>query len=206
MSAPRRLFATSVLLLGAAVPVAAQEDRAALRERISDELFLESLRDCKPNNMSRCWYMVFGTGDTPVRKLWFVDLKPRYPEGSGADLVEIDVVEAHESDDPATPGANDFLFYTMQYRCKARQVRVLDGYAFLFANRIDRAPGASPWLKGYQQSWYGEVEKAACNKKVQLSPSANKLLWIGDYYRPVDLVDFTRRYLWNQGAIAAPGN
>jgi hypothetical protein len=176
----------------------AQQSRAELREQIDSQIFRESLRDCQPNSMARCWYMVFGTGDTPVRKIWFVDLKPRYPSGPSADLVEIDVVEAHESDDPKTAGANDFLFYKMQYQCRGKKVRVLDGYAYMFGDRVDRAPGASQWLTGYKKSWYGEVEKAACDKKVQLSPTAKDMLWIGDYYRPVDLVDFTRRYLWEQ--------
>ena len=187
----------AALMLSPATSLAHQS-RAELRDEIDDQIFRESIRDCKPNSMSRCWYMVFGTGDTPVRKIWFVDLKPRYPDGPSADLVEIDVVEAHETDDPKTAGANDFLFYKMQYQCQAKKVRVFDGYAYTFGNRVDRAPGASQWLTGYQKSWYGEVEKAACDKKVQLSPSGHNMLWIGDYYRPFDLVDFTRRYLWDQ--------
>ena len=190
--------AASVAMLLTGGTAHALQSRAELREQADEKIFRESIRDCKPNSMARCWYMVFGTGDTPVRKLWFVDLKPRYPDGPSADLVEIDVVEAHETDDPKVQGANDFLFYKMQYQCRAKKVRVLDGYAYMFSNRVDRAPGASQWLTGYQKSWYGEVEKAACNKKAQLSPTGYDMLWIGDYYRPADLVDFTRRYLWDQ--------
>lgn len=192
-----RAALASVLALTATAGEA-QQSRAEQRDEINDRLLLEGVRDCKPNSMARCWYMVFGTGEKPIRKLWFVDLKPRYPNGNSADLVEIDVIEAHESDDPATQGANDFLFYTMQYQCRAKKVRVLGGYAYMFSNRIDPAPGASQWLSGYQKSWYGEVEKAACDKKVQLTPLAYKMLWIGDFYRPVDVVDLTRNVLWEQ--------
>jgi hypothetical protein len=166
------------------------------RARAQQEIMMEDMRECKPYSMSTCWYMFFAASDAPVRRVWFLDLKVRTPQKG---VAEIDVIEAHESDDKNIDGANDFVFYTIQYRCAQKKMRVLDGYAFMFGNRVDRAPGAGEWLGDYEGSWFGDAGKVACSKAIQLTPASAKLLWMGDYYRPIDLVDFTRRYLWEQG-------
>jgi hypothetical protein len=167
-----------------------------LEEEIKRELFFEGIKDCQPTSMLRCWYIFWGTGDTPYRKLYFADLKTRTPT-SDKNLVEMDVIEVHETDNPAEKGANDYLLMTLQFRCNQNKVRVLDGYAFMFNGKIDRAPGASPWFD-VPEAWYKLARRAACDKEVRLRPLAHQMLWFGSQYRPIDVVDYTRRFLWNQ--------
>jgi hypothetical protein len=194
----------AIIALFAGITASAQEMLSKqqldeLRERAQQEIMLEDLRDCKPVTMSRCWYMFHAAGEKPRQRVWYLDLKVRTPENG---IAEIDIVEAHETDDPSVQGANNFVFYTLQFRCERQRMRVLDGYAYMFGNRVDRAPGAGEWLGDYQNSWFGEAGRVACDKRMQLTPQAMKLMWLGDYYRPIDLVDFTRRFLWEQNTTA----
>jgi hypothetical protein len=166
------------------------------QEEIKRKIFYEDLRDCKPNSMLRCWYIFWGAGDAPYRKLFFADLKVRTPTGD-PNLVEIDVIEVHEGDSPKDQGANDYLLMTLQFRCQEQQFRVLDGYAFMFNGKIDRAPGATQWFP-VPEAWYKLAGRIACDKEVQLRPLAHQMLWFGSQYRPIDVVDYTRRFLWEQ--------
>ena len=111
-------------------------------------------------------------------------------------LVEVDVIHAHETDDPQVPGANDFLLMTLQFDCARKQSRIAGGYALMFDARVDRAPGASPWTGGYEKNWQGLVARVACDPDARPDPKA--MVWLGGFYRPVDVVDIVRRYLWKQ--------
>lgn len=180
-----------------AKPVSTQESQP-LQEEIKREIFYEGISDCK-SDMLRCWYIFWGAGETPYRKLFFADLKIRTPS-SDQDLVEMDVIEVHEGDNPKEKGANDYLLMTMQFRCKEQKFRVLGGYAFMLNGKIDPAPGASDWFPIPKASWYTLASRPACDKEVRLRPLAHQMLWFGSQYRPIDVVDYTRRFLWQQSS------
>lgn len=181
------------------LPTQAQTNEQRTEEEVKRELFYRGISDCK-SDMLRCWYIFWGAGDAPYRKLYFADLKTRTPT-SDKNLVEMDVIEVHEGDNPEDEGANDHLLMTMQFRCKEQEFRVLGGYAFMFNGKIDRAPGASKWFP-IPKAWYMLASRPACDKEVRLKPLANEMLWFGSQYRPIDVVDYTRRFLWNQPSTA----
>lgn len=33
---------------------------------------------------------------------------------------------------------------------------------------------------------------------MRMRPEANGLMWLGDFYRPIDVADLTRHLLWGQ--------
>ena len=195
----RVLFAlAAATLLALASPAARAQSTAADRAMWDLEASTVENRDCKAASMARCWYLFFAINETPVRQLWLLDLKVRNPEPGNADLIEIDVVQVHESDDPAVPGANDLVMFTVQYQCSKKKVRVSEAYALMFDGTLDRSTGPSPWTGGYETNWYGLAAKAACEKSAQLRPKAYSMLWLGDFFRPVDAADVSRRILWQQ--------
>lgn len=196
-----KLLAALVLLVGSQ-PATAQspevltrEQREALEQQVQRELLFKGVSDCKPG-MERCWYLLFGSGDAPYRKLFLADLRVRTPRGE-KDAVEIDVIEAHETDLPEDKVANDFTLMTLQVRCKQKKFRVFDGYALQLDGKVDRAPGPTPWF-AVPKSWFELAARAACDSEVQLRPLAYEMAWLGSQYRPIDAVDYVRRYLWNQ--------
>jgi hypothetical protein len=185
-------------LLALASPTATAQSTAADRALWDLEASTMENRDCKAASMARCWYLFFAINEAPVRQLWLLDLKVRNPERGNPDLIEIDIVQVHETDDPAVPGANDLVMLTTQYDCRRKKVRVADGYALMFNGTVDRMKEPSPWTGGYDSNWFGLAAKAACEKNAQLRPVAHSMLWIGDFYRPIDAADVTRRILWKQ--------
>jgi hypothetical protein len=186
----------AAVLLAATSPAAKAQSTAADRALWDLEASTVEHRDCKAASMARCWYLFFAINEAPVRQLWLLDLKVRNPEPGNPDLIEIDIVQVHESDDPAVPGANDLVKFTVQYQCGKKKVRVSDGYAFMFNGTVDRMKEPSPWTGGYDSNWYGLAARAACEKNVQLRPAAYDMLWMGDFYRPVDAADVARTLLW----------
>lgn len=195
----RWVMPLAAIILSWGLPVQAQpsntEQRQQLEEDIKREIFYDSISDCK-SSMLRCWYIFWGAGEAPYRKLFFADLKIRTPT-SDKDLIEMDVIEVHEGDNPKERGANDYLLMTMQFRCKEQKFRILGGYAFMLSGKIDPAPGASEWFR-IPEAWYKLASRPACDKEVRLRPLAHQMIWFGSQYRPIDVVDYTRRFLWEQ--------
>jgi hypothetical protein len=189
----KALIGTS-LLLGAsslcAQDLAGQPSRKERRE-------WEELRDCKPKAMIRCWYLFFGSGSPPDRKLFVADLKAR-PSESDPNLVDLDVIVVNESESTKGAIGNDFVFYTIQYQCDQKRMRELNVYAVEFDSTLSHSEKPGKWFSDYDQSWYGVAEKIACNSDVQLRPGAHTMQWVGSAYRPIDTVDLIRRYLWKQ--------
>ena len=185
--------------LAVAITVAALASGAPAkpdRQKIRDDLALEGIRDCRPAIMERCWYLVFGKGEAPNRRLWIADMKVRPVGGDDNGIVEMDVIEASERDAPGDTYRNEFVQWTLQFDCRKHRMRQAGGYALEWSGKIDRSDQVGQWLSGYQSSWFGHAEKLACDADVRLAPQAQAMLWIGDFYRPIDLNDFIRRHLW----------
>ena len=161
------------------------------------EASVDKTRECKAAVMARCWYLFFAINEAPLRQVWLLDLKVRNPEPNDANLIEVDVAHLHESDDPAEPGANDFLLYTLQFQCKQQQVRIAGGYALLRDGTVDRSKEPFPW-RDARNTWFELAGKAACQRNVQLRPTDHHMVFLGDFYRPVDAVDVARRIFWQQ--------
>lgn len=185
------------LMLAATSPATKAQSTGLDRATWDLEASVTKSRECNAASMPRCWYLFFAINETPVRQIWMLDLKVRNPEPRNANLIEIDVAHMHESDDPAAPGSNDFLLYTLQFQCKEKKYRIADGYALLLDGSLDRSKEPFPWHPS-KGTWFELAGKAACDKKVQLRPAAHDMVFIGDFYRPVDVVDVTRRMLWKK--------
>lgn len=194
----RALIALAAFALLVVCSPAARAQSTGLDRAIWDlEASVAKSRECDAASMPRCWYLFFAINEAPVRQLWMLDLKVRNPEPRNANLIEIDVTHVHESDDPAEPGANDFLLYTLQFQCKEKKYRIADGYALLLNGTVKRSKEPFPWHDA-KNTWFELAGKAACQKKVQLRPTEHDMVFVGDFYRPVDVADVTRRILWKR--------
>jgi hypothetical protein len=189
------LAACALLALGS--PHARAQSTGLDRATWDLEASVDKTRECKAATMARCWYLFFAINEAPVRQLWLLDLKARNPEPRNANLIEMDVAHVHESDDPAEPGANDFVLMTLQFQCKEKKYRIADGYALLLNGTVDHSKEPFPWHDA-KDTWFELAGKAACQKKVQLRPTDHDMVFVGDFYRPVDVVDVARRILWKQ--------
>ncbi len=195
----RALIALAATALFAVASPSAHAQSTALDRAMWDmEASSMKSRDCSAATMPRCWYVFFAINEAPQRQLWMLDLKVRNPEPKNANLIEIDAVEVRETVDPAAADREEFLVYTLHFKCKEKMFRIARGYALLDDGSIKRATEGSDWVGGMENSWFGLAGKAACEKNVQMLPNGHSMVFLGDFYRPVDAVDFMRSRLWKK--------
>jgi len=194
----RALIALTVAALFAAGSLSVTAQSTGVNRALWD-LQASKTRECNAAGMARCWYMFFASNEAPYRQLWMADIKVRNPEPSNANLIEIDITQMHEGDDPGVKDSHDFLLYTLQFQCKQKKYRVADGFALNRDGSVEQYTGAKDWQGGYEDTWVGLAGKIACEKAVQMRPTAHTMLFLGDFYRPVDAVDVTRGILWKKG-------
>lgn len=197
----------ALLILAAALaayvplPLAAQTVSEAELEAIRTEIFLEGIRDCKPASMTRCWYLFFGVGEAPGRKIWLLDLKDR-SDGKKKNIVYTDVLVIDESTKTAPMGAqgtNDFILWANEVDCKKRKMRMRpESFGLDFKGESGYAEEYGEWADWDGVPFMQTVIAASCDKDVRLRPLAYDMAWVGDYVRPIDAVDFVRRFLWGQ--------
>lgn len=184
----------------AALPAAAQQPIDAEREAIRQEIFLEGIRDCKPAAMSRCWYIFFGGDEKPGRRLWLMDLKDQ--SGSKMrNIVYTDVLVIDESKRTRPLGAQgtaDFVLQSFEVDCTKRRMRMRpESFGLGFDGKFGHFGQYGSW-GAYKDNFYVRIIEASCDRDVRLRPLAHDMAWVGDYVRPVDAVDFVRRFLWGQ--------
>lgn len=182
------------------LPANAQTVSDGEREAIRQEIFLEGIRDCKPVSMTRCWYLFFGGDEKPGRRLWLLDLKDQ-SDGRRKNIVFTDVLMIDESTKTKPLGAqgtNDFILQSFEVDCKKRQMRMRPtSFGLGFDGKFGYADEFGGWAD-WKGTFMERVISASCDKKVRLRPLAHEMAWVGDYVRPVDAVDFVRRFLWGQ--------
>lgn len=182
------------------LPAKAQTASDAEREAIRQEIFLEGIRDCKPVAMTRCWYLFFGGDEKSGRRLWLLDLKDQ-SDGRRKNIVFTDVLMIDESTRTKPLGAqgtNDFILQSFEVDCKKRQMRSRPtSFGLGFDGEFGYADEFGGWAD-WKGTFMERVISASCDKKVRLRPLAHEMAWVGDYVRPVDAVDFVRRFLWGQ--------
>lgn len=188
----------AIFLAALASPAARAQSTGLDRAMMDMEAHSDHARECRAASMARCWYLFLAINKAPVRQLWMMDMQMRNPEPANANLIEVTVAEMHESDDPAVPGANEFIVHTLQFKCKEKKFRIADGYAQRFDGTSERAKQPTAWRGDFDNSWAGLAGKAACNLEIQRQPTAFNMLFLGDYYRPIDVLDVTRRALWTK--------
>ncbi len=192
------------LLLGLAalapLPLSAQQPTDAEREAVRQEIFLEGIRDCKPAAMSRCWYIFYGGDEKPARRLWLMDLKDQ-SGGKAKNIVYTDVLIIDESRKTRPLGAQgvaDFVLQSFEVDCSKRRMRMRpESFGLGFDGKFGYFEQYGGW-GSYKDNFYIRIIEASCDKDVRLRPLAHEMAWVGDYVRPVDAVDFVRRFLWDQ--------
>jgi hypothetical protein len=183
-----------------ATPLAAEPPADSEIDAIRQEIFLEGIRDCKPAAMSRCWYIFFGGDQAPGRRLWLLDLKDQSGDRTKG-LVYTDVLIIDESTETRPLGAQgvfDFVLQSFEVDCRKRRMRMRpESFALGFEGQSAYAGQYGAW-SDHKDTFYVRVIAASCDKDVRLRPLAHDMAWVGDYVRPVDAVDFVRRFLWKQ--------
>ena len=191
---------SGVLAALVATPLAAEPPAEAEIDAIRQEILLEGIRDCKLAAMSRCWYIFFGGGEAPGRRLWLLDLKDQ-SGGSATAVAHTDVLIIDESTATRPLGAQgvfDFVLQSFEVDCRKRRMRMRpESFALGFAGEAAHFGRYGAW-SDYKDTFYVRVIAASCDKDVRLRPLAHDMAWVGDYVRPVDAVDFVRRFLWGQ--------
>lgn len=182
-------------------PLYAQTVSESEREAIRQEVFLEGIRDCKPNAMERCWYIYFGGGDKPGRRLWLIDLKDQ-SDRKNRNIVHTDILvidESRKTKPLGAQGVSDFILQSMEVDCKQRQMRMRPtSFGIGFDGKFGYFEKYGSWSDWQDVPFMTKVIAASCDKDIRLRPLAHDMAWVGDYVRPVDAVDFVRRFLWKQ--------
>lgn len=181
------------------VPLSAQAVSEAERAAIREEIFLEGIRDCKPAAMARCWYIFFGVEKKPGRRLWLLDLKDQGNDPKRSILTDVLMIDESARTPPiGAQGVNDFILQRFEVDCKRRRMRMRpDSFGLGFDGKFGYSEAYGAW-SSYADTPYERVIKASCDRDVRLRPLAHDMAWVGDYVRPIDAVDFVRRFLWQQ--------
>ena len=74
------------------------------------------------------WWMIFGTGDTPNRDLFFADAQSVKATQQDPQNTQLTVVQVFES-----PNSPNYVSYTLELQCAQRQLRVNSATAYLRA-------------------------------------------------------------------------
>lgn len=200
----RTLLAAAVLISTSLTGVAfANSPRESELEAIRREIFLEGIRDCHPASMTRCWYLFFGSGDAPRRKLWLVDLKDHAASSRGG-TVFTDTLQIHESTQTAPDGPQgvyDYYYARHEVDCRKRRVRTRpETFVLGFDSDHGYFGKVGQWASetSLKDTIYDRIFAVSCDKEIRLRPLAYDMAWLGDYPRPIDAVDAVRRYLFEQ--------
>lgn len=140
-----------------------------------------------PASSTRCWYLIFGVGDAPKRRLYLADFLVRKPEPS---ITQIDMVDIPEQDGD---GADHYV-YTMDFKCDQKQMRRNRAYRMFANGKIETQP-MSDWVP-VLPSVFQRAYELACDPKVRNNPSRNSMVLTGNMFRPIDVADLTRQLLW----------
>lgn len=200
-----RVFLAAVTLIFIGLTGAAQagSPEQSELEEIRREIFLEGIRDCHPLSMTRCWYLYFGAGNAPGRKLFLIDLKNHAKPGK-ANTVITDTLQIHESDktSPDGPqGVYDYSYFRFEVDCRNRRVRSLpESFILAFNGENGYLGQVGKWTseQTLKNTVFDRIFAVSCDKEVRLRPLAHDMAWLGDYPRPIDAVDAVRRYLFGQ--------
>ena len=141
--------------------------------------------------MAACWFIVFGTGDAPQRRLYVANARTRsLPDGA----VSIEGIEMFE-----TPDKYNYVASTFDFDCAKKQLRIPRAYAQKVDGKIERAPPRDQsWTPVQEYSWVGQVFKLACMPDAQTTPKKYAFLWFSDLARAADALPLARRVLWER--------
>lgn len=140
------------------------------------------------------WWMIFGTGDTPNRDLFFADAQSvkAVKEQPGNTL--LNVMQVFES-----PNSPNYVSYTLGMRCPERQLRVNSATAYLRAGATTVLPAPKRWVP-LPKSWLERGYDFACAPDKRKS-NAMMPMGVGSIDN-AQLVAITQQGLFNQ----LPGN
>ena len=140
------------------------------------------------------WWMIFGTGDTPKRDIFFADAQSVKAAKEHPGNTLLNVMQVFES-----PNAPSYVSYTLELRCSERQLRVNSATAVLRAGSTSVLPAPKSWVP-VPKSWLERGYDFACAPGKR---KANAMMPMGvGSIDNVQLVAITQQGLFKQ----LPGN
>jgi hypothetical protein len=179
----------AAVLLGATPPVRAQAPAAGF----------------KCDLKMPCWYLFFQRGDKPKRMLYAID-------GRHVRVSE-DVYQASVIVIPETPEPMDYWVFTVQFQATAEQARAAEGplatlektfaavklrqmkaYRVQGGGTLESDAKEYPWTS-LPKDWQALAFRIAVDPKAMERAKQYDMILLANLYRPVDVVDLTRRVL-----------
>lgn len=140
------------------------------------------------------WWMIFGTGDTPNRDLFFADTQSVKATQQDPQNTQLTVVQVFES-----PNSPNYVSYTLELQCAQRQLRVNSATAYLRAGATTVLPAPKRWVP-VPKSWLEHGYDFACAPGKRKT-NAMMPMGVGSIDN-AQLVAITQQGLFNQ----LPGN
>lgn len=140
------------------------------------------------------WWMIFGTGDTPNRDLFFADAQSVKATQQHPQNRQLTVVQVFES-----PNSPNYVSYALELQCPERQLRVNSATAYLRAGATTVLPAPKRWVP-VPKSWLERGYDFACAPGKRKS-NAMMPMGVGSIDN-TQLVAITQQGLFNQ----LPGN
>ncbi|MGY3267069.1 hypothetical protein [Lysobacter sp. HA35] len=136
----------------------------------------------------RCWYVIFGTGDTPKRDLFLA----RRVGAQDGDERRVAVTQVFE-----TPSPSDYVTYSIAVRCGTRQIKVERMFAAATNSQFMTKDNVLDW-RAAPQSWIQRAVDFACDPAAQSSPERLQMSFFSEIYRDVDAAALARQAFWQE--------
>lgn len=140
------------------------------------------------------WWMIFGTGDTPNRDIFFADAQSVKPAKEHPQNKLLNIMQVFEN-----PNSPNYVSYTLELRCPERQLRVNSATAYLRAGATTVLPAPKGWIP-VPKSWLERGYDFACAPDKRKS-NAMSSMGLGSLEN-AQLVAITQQGLFKQ----LPGN
>ncbi|WP_044400260.1 hypothetical protein [Pseudomonas sp. FeS53a] len=168
-----------------------------IRNRLIGAATLALLAQTPQSALAADWWVIFGTGDSPERDMFYADALSVAEQRRGSGETEaprsVGVVQVLESAE-----APNFVHYSMQFQCRQRLVKFDGITAYMRSNTPSNLASPQGW-KPVPQSWVDRAYTFACDAQ---NREGNAMLRIGNTTADV-LAQVTRTQIWGLTTPAA---
>lgn len=129
------------------------------------------------------WWMIFGTGDTPNRDIFFADAQSVKPAKEHSQNKLLNIMQVFEN-----PNSPNYVSYTLELRCPERQLRVNSVTAHLRTSSRKVLPAPKRWVP-VPRSWLERGYDFACAPEKR---KLNGMTPLGGPFEEMRLVDIAQ--------------